>query len=48
MDFPIPAEHGVKLKEIKKKEKYQDIARKLKKTMEHESDGDTKCNSCAR
>ena len=39
MDFVIPVDHRVKIKENEKREKYLDIARKLKKTMEHESDG---------
>ena len=34
----------VKVKENEKKDKYLDLARELKKkTMEHESDGDTNC-----
>ena len=41
MDFAIPADHRVKLKES---EKYLDLAREIKKTMEHESDSDTNCN----
>ena len=31
MDFAVPADHRVKLKESKKKDKYQDLARELKK-----------------
>ena len=31
MDFAVPADHRVKLKESEKKDKYFDIARKLKK-----------------
>ena len=31
VDFAVPANHRVKLKEIEKKEKYFDLARKLKK-----------------
>ena len=38
MDFAIPADHTVKLKGSKKKYKYLDQAKELKKTMEHESD----------
>ena len=34
----------VKLKEIEKGDKYLDLARELKKTMKHKSDGDTSCN----
>ena len=44
MNFAVPADHSVKLKEIKKRDKYLDLARELKKTMEHKSDGDTDCN----
>ena len=31
MDFAIPADHRIKLKESEKKNKYQDLARELKK-----------------
>ena len=31
MDFAVPADHRVKLKENEKKDKYQDLARDLKK-----------------
>ena len=37
----------VKLKETEKKDKYLDIARELKKTVEHESDSDPNCNWCS-
>ena len=33
-----------KLKECEKKDKYLDLARELKKTMEHEGDNDTNCD----
>ena len=43
MDFAVPADHRIKLKESEKKYKYVDIARELKKknnkekqTMKHE------------
>ena len=39
--------HRVKLKESEKKDKYLDLARKLKKTVEHESDVYTNCNLCS-
>ena len=39
MDFPV----SVKLKESKKRDKYIDLARELKKSMEHEGDGDINC-----
>ena len=43
MDFAVSADHREKAKESKKKDKYPDLTRELKKTMEHESDGDTNC-----
>ena len=46
VDFAVPADHS-KLKGSKKKDKYLDLARELKKTVEHESDGDTNCNWCS-
>ena len=39
-------DHWVKLKKSEK-DRYLDLARELKKTIEHESDGDTDCNWCA-
>ena len=36
----------VSTEKSKKKDKYLDLARELKKTMEHESDGNTCCNWC--
>ena len=47
VDFAVPADYRVKLKENEKRDKYQDLARGRKKTMEHESDADTNCNWCA-
>ena len=44
MDLAIPADHKVKIKENKEKNKYLDLARELKKDMKHEGDGDTSCN----
>ena len=46
VDFAVPAEHKIKLKECEKKDKYLDLARKLKKTMEHEGDNYTNCDWC--
>ena len=43
MDFAVPADHRVNLKESGKRDKYLDFASELK-SMEHESDGDTNCN----
>ena len=48
MDFAVPTDHRIKLKEIGKRDKYLDLAREVKKTMEHESDSDTNCNLCTR
>ena len=47
MAFAVSDYHRVKLKESEKKDKYLDLARELKKTVEHESDGDTNCNWCS-
>ena len=46
MDFAIPEDHRVKLKESEKRDKYLDFARELKKTMKHEGDSDTNCYWC--
>ena len=48
VDFNFPADQNLKLKEIKKKDKYLDLARELKKNEKHESDGDTIYNWRAR
>ena len=45
MDFTVPADYRVKLKET---EKYRDLERESKKqTVEHESDVYTNCNWCS-
>ncbi len=46
MDFAVPANHRMKLKESVKKEKYLDQAREVKKKMEHEGDNFTNCDWC--
>ena len=46
VDFDVPTDHRIKLKECEKKDKYLDLARELKKTMEHEGDMYTNCNWC--
>ena len=51
MDFAVPADHWVKLKEAEISDKYQDLGREVKKkdqqkTMEHESDSDTNSSWC--
>ena len=40
------ADHRIKLKECEKKDKYLNLARKLKKTMEYEGDNYTNCDWC--
>ena len=44
MDFAVPADHSEKLKESEKKHKYLDLARELKKTVQHERDVYTNYN----
>ena len=46
VDFAVPADHRINLKECKKKDKYLNLARELKKTMKHESDDCTNCDWC--
>ena len=45
MNFAVPADHRIKLKESERKHKYLD--RELKKIMGHESDGYINCNWCS-
>ena len=44
--FSVPADHRIKLKKSEKKDMYLDLARELKKTMEHEGDNYTNCDWC--
>ena len=44
VDFAVPADHRIKLKESEKKDKYLDSARELKKTVELASDDYTSYN----
>ena len=44
MDFAFPADHRVKIKESEKRDKYLDLARKLKQSMEYEDDDDANSN----
>ena len=46
VDFAVPADHRIKRKDSEKKDKYIDLARELKKTMEHDGDNYTNCNRC--
>ena len=48
MNFAVSAGHTVKTKENEKRNKYLDLTRELKKTMEYGSNGDTTCNWCTR
>ena len=48
MDFAVPADHKMKLKESEKRDKYLDLVRQLKETTEHESDRDTRCKRRCR
>ena len=45
VDFAVPADHRIKLKECEKNNKYLDLACELKKkTMEYEGDNYTNCD----
>ena len=46
VNFAIPADHRIKLKECEKNDKYLDLARELKKTSEHIGDNYTNCDWC--
>ena len=41
VNFAVPADHRIKLKECEKRDKYLDLARELKKTMEYSGDNYT-------
>ena len=44
VDFAVPSDHRIKVKESEKKDKYLDLARELKKPMEHEGNNYTNCD----
>ena len=46
MDFAVPADQRVKLREREKKDKYLELTRELQKVMEHESDNYINCDWC--
>ena len=46
MDFTVSADHRKRLKESEKKYKYRDLARELKKTVEHERNNYTYRDWC--
>ena len=45
MEFAVPIDHKMKIKESEKIDKHLDLARELKK-VEREGDGDTSCICC--
>ena len=47
VDFSVPADHKIKLKECEKKDKYIDLVREFKK-MEHEGDDYINRDCCIR
>ena len=47
VDFAVPADHRIKLKECEKKDKYLDFERELKKLWNRQAgDNYTNCNCC--
>ena len=46
VDFAVPVDHRINLKESEKKDKYIDLARELKKNVEHESNDCANCECC--
>ena len=48
VDFAVPADHRINLKDGEKKDKYLDLARELKKAVEHESNDCANCDWCVR
>ena len=48
IDFALPADNRIKLKESEKKDKYLDLAMEGKKTMEYDGDDYTNCDWCIR
>ena len=46
VDFAVLADHRIKLKEFEKRDKYLDLAKELKKTVEHEGGNNTNCEWC--
>ena len=45
-DSAVPSYHRINPKECEKRDKYLDLARELKKTMDHEGDNYTNCDWC--
>ena len=48
VDFVVLADHRINLKEGEKKDKYLDLAREFKKTVEQESNDCANCDWCVR
>ena len=48
VEFAVPVDDRVKIKENEKRDEYLDFARELKKATDHESGGDNNCNRYAR
>ena len=46
VDFAVPADYRISLKESEKNDKYLDLARELKKTGEHAIDNYSSCDWC--
>ena len=46
VDFAVPVDNRIKLKESEKKDKYLDLVRDLKKTMDHKNDNHTNRDWC--
>ena len=46
VDFAVPADHRIKLKECELNDKYLDLPRELKNNMEHAGGNYTNCNWC--
>ena len=46
VDFAVSADLRIKLKECEKRDKYLDLTRELKKTVEHAGDNYTNCDWC--
>ena len=44
VDFAVPTDHRIKLKECEKRDKYLDLARELKKIMEYEDVSYSNCD----
>ena len=46
VDFAVPADHRIKLKECEKKDKYLDLDREFKKSVEYAGENYTNCDWC--